>query len=451
MDDPSCEASEPDVPAPPRHDPYAALRHPGFRRLAFGSLIAKVGFEMQAVAVGWELYDRTHDPLALGLVGLVQVIPVILLALPAGHAADRHSRKAIVLLTQAGLSAAALGLAVTSALKGPVGLMYAWLALAGVAMAFANPARWAILPQLVPLRDFANAVTWRTSIWQLSSVFGPALGGAVLAACLRLPTGMPAWVRSPAPVYLLDAGLGLLVVSMLAGMRPTPRESATNEPMTVRSLLAGVRFVLEKKLILATITLDMFAVLLGGATALLPIFAEILRVGPVGFGWLRAAPSIGAVAMAMTLAHRPPLRKAGQALLLSVAGFGAATIVFGLSRDATLSFFMLALAGGLDNISMVVRGTLVQILTPDSMRGRVSAVNSVFIGMSNELGAFESGVTARWLGPVASVVVGGAGCILVVLGVGAAWPEVWRLGSLVGLKSLDPGPASPALAMGDEP
>lgn len=440
------------TPAPPRHDPYAALRHSGFRRLVFGSLLAKVGFEMQAVAVGWELYERTHDPLALGLVGLVQVVPVILLALPAGHAADRYSRKGIVLLTQAGLSAAALGLALTSALRGPVSLMYAWLALAGVAMAFANPARWAILPQLVPLKDFANAVTWRTSIWQISSVFGPALGGAVLAFCLKLPTGWPAWSRSPAPVYLLDAGLGILVIAMLSGMRPSPRKMVAAEPVTVRSLLAGVRFVLEKKLILATITLDMFAVLLGGATALLPIFAEdILRVGPVGFGWLRAAPSLGAVAMAMALAHRPPLRRAGQALLYSVAGFGAATIVFGLSKDVVLSFLVLGAAGALDNVSMVVRGTLVQVLTPDSMRGRVSAVNSVFIGMSNELGAFESGVTARWLGPVGSVILGGVGCILVVLGVGAAWPEVWRLGSLSDLKSLEPGPAARALAMGEEP
>lgn len=432
-------------PDPLRHDPYVALRHSGFRRLVFGSLLAKVGFEMQAVAVGWELYERTHDPLSLGLVGLVQVVPVILLALPAGHAADRYSRKGIVLLTQVGLSAAALGLAITSALRGPVSLMYAWLALAGVAMAFANPARWAILPQLVPIKDFANAVTWRTSIWQISSVFGPALGGAVLAICLKLPAGSASWARGPAPVYLFDAGLGILVISMLAGMRTSPREMVPTEPMTVRSLLAGVRFVLEQKLILATITLDMFAVLLGGATALLPIFAEdILRVGPVGFGWLRAAPSLGAVAMAMALAHRPPLRRAGQALLLSVAGFGAATIGFGLSKDKTLSFLMLAAAGALDNVSMVVRGTLVQVLTPDSMRGRVSAVNSVFIGMSNELGAFESGVTARWLGPIRSVVAGGLGCILVVLGVGAAWPQVWRLGSLSDLKSLEPGPEKPA-------
>jgi MFS family permease len=399
------------------------------------------------VAVGWELYERMGDALALGLVGLVQVVPVILLSLPAGHAADRYPRKTIVMATQAVLAAASLALAVISATRAPVGWMYVCLAVAGAAMAFANPARWALTPQLVPAADFPNAIAWRTSAWQVSSVVGPGLGGAVLGWGSRL--GLSAWLGGAAQVFLLDTLLSVVVVLTLSGIAPRPRPGSV-EPLTRESLLAGVRFVWRSKTILATITLDMFAVLLGGATALLPIYAkDILHVGEFGFGCLRSAPSIGAVAMALALAHRTPLQRPGRALLLSVAGFGLATLGFGLSRDAAFSFVMLLLAGALDNISMVVRGTLVQVLTPDAMRGRVSAVNSVFIGMSNELGAFESGLTAWLWGPVASVVVGGAGCIAVVIAVMARWPEVLRLGPLAGLKPVEPE-AEPE-AVGDAP
>jgi hypothetical protein len=230
--------------------------------------------------------------------------------------------------------------------------------------------------------------------------------------------------------YLIAAGCAVACAALVATIQP--RETArTPEHLSLRSLLAGASFIWRTKLILATITLDLFAVLLGGATALLPVFArEILHVGPIGFGWLRAAPSLGALLMAFVLAHRRPMQKAGPALLWSVAGFGAATIVFGISSNFVLSFAMLALTGALDNISIVVRGTLVQILTPDAMRGRVSAVNVIFIGSSNELGAFESGMTAYWFGPVISVVSGGIGTLLVVLAVRLLWPEVNRLGSL---------------------
>ena len=277
----------------------------------------------------------------------------------------------------------------------------------------------ALLPQLVPVELLAGAMTWNSGGWQVASMVGPALGGLVIAR-----TGGAMWA------YLLDAIGSALIIVLILPIRvpPTPRAS---EPVTLRSLLAGICFVWRTELILATITLDLFAVLVGGATALLPIFAEdILRVGPVGLGWLRAAPSFGAFLMAMTLAHRPPLRHAGPTLLWAVAGFGAATIVFGLSRDARLSFAMLLLTGALDNISVVVRATLVQLLTPDSMRGRVSAVNAIFIGSSNELGGFESGLTAQLVGPVVSVVAGGIGTILVVLAVALIWPPVRRLGSL---------------------
>jgi hypothetical protein len=245
--------------------------------------------------------------------------------------------------------------------------------------------------------------------------------------------------------YLLAAGCALASAGLLVPVRPRPGRRA-REGISLRSLLAGLRFVWTTKLILATITLDLFAVLLGGAVALLPVYArDILHVGPGGLGWLQAAPSIGAILMAIGLAHRPPLRRAGRALLWSVAGFGAATAVFGLSHNVVLSFVMLALTGALDNVSMVVRGTLVQVLTPDEMRGRVSAVNSIFISSSNELGAFESGLTARLFGPVVSVVGGSVGTILVVVGVMALWPQVLRLGPLDHPRegSESPGPAAP--------
>ncbi|MBV8609033.1 MAG: MFS transporter [Singulisphaera sp.] len=401
------------------HDPYAALRLGDYRRFLLAMMVFTIGKQMQGVAVGWELYRRTGSAWALGLVGLVQFVPVLLLALPAGHAADRHGSKRQLLAAQGLRALASLGLAALSAARGPVPLVYGCLLLTGTAHAVLMPARWALLPQLVPVELLAGAVTWNSGGWQVAAMVGPALGGLVIAR-----TGGAMWA------YLLDAIGSALIIVLILPIRvaPTPRAS---EPVTLGALLAGISFVWRTELILATITLDLFAVLLGGATALLPIFAEdILRVGPVGLGWLRAAPSIGASLMAMTLAHRPPLRHAGPTLLWAVAGFGAATIVFGLSRDARLSFAMLLLTGALDNISVVVRATLVQLLTPDSMRGRVSAVNAIFIGSSNELGGFESGLTAQLVGPVVSVVAGGIGTILVVLAVALIWPPVRRLGSL---------------------
>jgi MFS family permease len=401
------------------HDPYAALRSRDYRRLLLGNMLASMASEMQSAAVGWELYYRTESAAALGIVGLVQFLPVLLLSLPAGHAADRYSRKGLLLAAQGLMVLTSLGLALLSFFEGPVPIVYLCLLLAGVSRAFNAPARWALVPQVVPDGALGNAITWNSSAWQVASMLGPTLGGLIIAL-----------TRNFVGTYLL-AVLGFLGCSVLiAGIRPRSG-TGRRESVSLDSLLAGIRFVWRTKLILATITLDLFAVLLGGATALLPIYArDILEVGPTGFGLLRAAPSLGAFLMAIVLAHRPPLRRAGRALLLSVAGFGAATIVFGFSENVVLSFAMLALTGALDNISVVVRGTLVQVLTPDAMRGRVSAVNTIFIVSSNELGAFESGITAFWFGAVASVVGGGIGTILVVLGVALRWPEVLRLGSL---------------------
>jgi len=404
---------------PADHDPYAALRHRDYRHLLAGSVLASIGSEAQAVAVGWELYQRTGSPSALGLVGLVQFLPVLLLSLPAGQAADRYSRKGLMMAAQGTAMLASLGLAALSLLEGPIPLIYVCLLVAGCARAFSAPARWSLVPLVVPESLLANAVTWNSSGWQIAAVTGPALGGLLIALAGRA-----------AEAYLLAAACALTCAGLVATIRPRPAER-TSEAPSLASLLAGVRFVLRTELILATITLDLFAVLLGGATALLPIFAkDVLEVGPVGLGWLRAAPALGALAMAITMAHRPPLARAGRALLLAVAGFGAMMVVFGLSRNFLLSFVALAVAGALDNISVVVRGTLVQVLTPDAMRGRVSAVNAVFVSSSNELGGFESGMTADWFGAVASVVGGGVGTILVVLAVMHRWPSVLRLGRL---------------------
>jgi MFS family permease len=285
------------------------------------------------------------------------------------------------------------------------------------------------LPRLVPPEVFANAVTWSSSGFQTAAVVGPALGGLVIAIQHRA-TG----------AYIIDAVLTGVYLSMLIAIRGDHGQQGDStsahalrprERMTFKSLVAGMRFVMDTKVILAALTLDLFAVLFGGATALLPIFArDILHVGPEGLGWLRAAPSVGALIVMLTIAHRPPMQKTGWTLILAVAGFGIATIVFGLSRSFGLSMAMLMILGGLDGISMVIRGTLVQLWTPDEMRGRVSAVNSVFIDMSNELGGFESGALAAAVGPIVAVVGGGIGTIIVVAGVAWAWPELRRLGPL---------------------
>ena len=384
---------------------------------------------MLQVALGWEIYERTDSALALGLVGLVTVIPTILLALPAGHLADRMDRKKIVIGAQVVFILMSVALATLSWLVAPVALVYGVLLIRGVAQAYNNPARSALLPRLVPAEVFGNAVTWSSSAFQTAAVLGPAIGGLVIAL-----------THSATGAYVIDAVLTSIYLTMLFAIRGDTairQESGVaalgrREPMTLQSLAAGMRFVKDTKVILAALTLDLFAVLFGGATALLPIFAkDVLHVGPEGLGWLRAAPSIGSLLIMVSIAHRPPMQRTGWNLILAVAGFGVATIVFGLSHSFVLSLAMLCIAGALDGISMIIRGTLVQLWTPDEMRGRVSAVNSVFIDMSNELGGFESGALAAAVGPVAAVVGGGIGTIVVVAGVAYAWPELRKLGPLV--------------------
>lgn len=399
-------------------DAWAALRIRDFRLLIVGRFIAQIGEMMVSVGVGWELYERTKDPLALGLVGLVQIIPVILLSLPGGYAADRYNRRLITLVSQVVLIVCSLILAVISLTQGPLWLLYSVLGVIGAARAFNNPAESALTPQVVPPEHYFNAITWSTSVWQLSAILGPALGGLIIGVA-----------QHAAPVYITNAlaGGALVVALLLLHSRQAPRENFNESPLD--AVRGGWRFLRRTPIILSSITLDMFAVLFGGAVFLLPIFAsDVLHVDASGLGLMRAAPSVGALLMATYLARRAPFQKSGQTLLLAVAGFGVATIVFGLSTSFWLSVAMLALLGALDNISVVIRHTLIMTYTPDEMRGRVGAVNAVFIGASNELGGFESGVAASLLGPVGAVIFGGVGTIAVVGIIAWVSPQLRRLG-----------------------
>jgi MFS family permease len=454
----SPESQRPAVPfpverEPRRHDPYAAFRFGDFTLFTAGNLLSITGRLMLAVAVEWEIYARTHSATALGLVGLVIAVPLVGLSLPAGHLADRISRKRIILVSQifSALSSVALALVSLKHLSIPpvaplreanvalaaiagiferhhptfhfddasVPLIYLLLFIGASARTFSWAARSSFFPTLVSRDAFANAVTWNNTIFQIGSVVGPAVSGLLLAY-----VGFPF-------VYLLDALCSSVFFLLVLPIRGSRQRLDQTEASTWKSLLAGLRFVFRRKVILATITLDLFAVLLGGATALMPIFADqILHCGPVGLGWMRAMPAIGAFATALIVAHAPPMKKAGKTLLWCVTGFGIATILFGLSRALWLSLGLLFVLGAFDSVSVIIRGSIVQLVTPDEMRGRVSSVNNIFIGTSNEFGALESGLTAALFGPVISVVAGGIGTILVVLAVAFRWPETRKIGAL---------------------
>lgn len=408
----------------PRRDPYAAFRIANYRYFTAGWFLALFGTRIQSVAIGWEMYQRTGDALALGFVGLAQALPTMLLALPAGYLADRFNRRGLILLSLALMTLTSLALAALSYFQGSILWMYIFLFLDATAVILGRPARVALMPQLVPRHVFPNAVMWNTSMVQFSSVLGPALGGLLVAVSVPL-------------AYVVTAATSLIHMFMLSGLR-TENPPRSTGAASLETLLAGLRFVWNRKIILTMISLDMFGVLLGGAVYLLPIYAQdILQVGATGFGWLRAAPAIGAAGMGLALVYLPPIRRAGRTLLWSVAAFGLATIVFGLSKSFWLSCAMLFLTGAFDNISMVIRGTLLQLLTPDDMRGRVSAVNSIFIGASNELGGLESGVVAHWFGPIVSVVSGGIGTLMVVAAAAWASPELRRYGAMT-----DPMPSA---------
>lgn len=364
------------------------------------------------VAVSWDLYLATHSAAVLGNVGLVQVVPFLLFALFAGHIADRYDRRRTMLLSQVVFISASSVLAFGTR---SVFLIYTCLFFAATARAFQGPARLAALPLIVPTEVLRNAIAWNSSVQELASVSGPALAGALLA------------IGGSKLVYTLQACCAFVVFLCfwLLRFRAAPPGTTDVKPPALRAIADGVRFVWRNPLILPAISLDLFAVLFGGATALLPIYAvEILHGGVHTLGWLRAAPAIGAVSMAIATAHLPRFQKAGKAMLWAVAGFGVATLVFAVSRSFWLSFAMLVLTGAFDNISVVLRQSLVQTEVPDHVRGRVLAVNNIFISCSNQLGAVESGLAAAWLGLVPSVVFGGAATLAIV---GAFWARAKTL------------------------
>ncbi len=396
-------------------DPYASFRSRDYRFLLVGNSLTALGMQMLSLAVSWDLYIQTKSALVLGNIGFVQVAPFLFFALAAGHLADRWDRRRILITTQVLLMAASAILAFS---RSSVFLIYACLFLTATARAFQGPSRQAMLPHVVPPEVLANAITWNSSAFEIANVTGPTLAGILLAS------------MGSRTVYLVQLCAAAVTLFCFQRLRIRLDPARAVPPPTGKALLEGVRFVRDHKLILPAMSLDLFAVLFGGATALLPIFAiEVLHAGARGFGWLRAAPSIGAVSMAFLLAHTHRSREAGRVLLWSVAGFGVATVVFGLSHWFWLSFAALVVTGAMDNISVVLRQSLVQMNTPDHLRGRVMAVNNIFISCSNQLGAVESGWTAALFGPVGSVVGGGFATIAVVIAfaVKSAVLRKWRL------------------------
>jgi MFS family permease len=412
----------------------AAFQHRDFRAFQAARTLSILGMQMQSVAIGWQIYAITHRPLDLAWVGLAQFLPAVVFSLVAGHAADRLERRHILTACNAALAALALVLlAVARAQSSPhpaqplgVAPIYATLVAVGIARAFLGPANQSILPTLVPAEHFPNAVAWGSSFWQTAMVLGPTAGGVAYAALGR-----------PEHVYALAAACLGLACALVSTVRPRAPRPTSASPYRKSgrsserhdSLLAGVRYVRDNPIVLGAMSLDLFAVLLGGATALLPVYArDILQLGPWALGALRSAPAAGAALTAVLLAIRPIERRAGAKMFAGVALFGVATIVFGVSRHFALSLAALLVVGAADMVSVFVRSALVQLATPDAMRGRVSAVNMVFIGASNELGEFESGLTAQWLGTVPAVVLGGVGTLVVVAVWAWRFPELRRVG-----------------------
>jgi MFS family permease len=402
-----------------------AFQYPSFRYYMTARFLITASSEMQSVAIGWQVYNLTHRPRDLGLVGLSQFLPGILLFLVAGHTADRLPRQRILQTCSAAFSTISLLLlALTLHGLDSVWPVYGVLLLNGTIRAFNMPTGQAFLPQLVKEADFPNAVAWSASILQAALITGPMAGGLLYGLS-----------GTPVPVYCTAAGcylLGLLLISRIRVQVPQrPRGVASPGVM-----LEGLRFIWREKLVLGAISLDLFAVLLGGAVALLPIYAkDILHAGTTGLGILRAAPGCGAIGMAVLVAHRPIARRAGMTMLGCVFGFGVCTIVFGLSRNLALSLTALMVLGACDMVSVIIRHTLIQLGTPDAMRGRVSSVNMVFIGASNEVGQFESGITAEWFGTVPAVVLGGIGTLLVVIAWAWMFPGLRHVDRLPGANS----------------
>ena len=392
-----------------REDPYAALRYPEFRSYLAMRFLLTFGFQIQAVVIGWHIYQLTKDPLSLGLIGLAEAIPAISVSLYGGYVADKSDKKKMLVWI---ISAMALSSFILFWVTMPqsampvtwvIPVIYLMIFANGVARGFYSPTAFSLMAQIVPKKHYPNSSTWNSSSWQIASIVGPATGGLLYGF---------SGVTSCFTVILIFMLASLACISFFVKNQPpqfVPKESI------FKSLQEGIRFVFNSKMLLGALSLDMFSVFFGGAVALLPVFAnDILNVGPQGLGLMRAAPAVGAVVTMFLMARYSPMAKPWRNLLLAVTGFGISIIAFGLSRNFYLTLFILFFEGSFDSVSVIIRSTILQLLTPDEMRGRVASVNSMFIGSSNEIGAFESGVTARLMGPIGSVLFGGSMTLVVV-------------------------------------
>ncbi|MBK9402632.1 MAG: MFS transporter [Bacteroidetes bacterium] len=401
------------------HDPYAALKYSGFRLFLLGKFLLTVALQIQAIVASWMIYKITKDPFALGLIGLTEAIPALSLALPGGFLADRYNRRKLMLASTFLMLVASAGLVVYAfedSLQMETWPAYLVIFFIGLARGFYNPAQSSFWGQLLPKEKYINASVWNSSLWQVGAVSGPAIGGLCYA-----------WL-GPGVTSIIVCGLMIVVLVCYFFIKNRPMPAANRDESIRESLSKGIKFFFGQQILLSAVSLDLFAVLFGGAVALLPAFADqVLHTGPEGLGFLRSAPAAGAVLMAAVMAYRPPSKGAGKLMLWCVGGFGLCMIGFALSQNYFLSLGLLFASGMFDNVSVVIRSTILQSYTPDEMRGRVSAVNSIFVGSSNEIGAFESGFAARFLGLVNSVVFGGCMTLAVV---GITWKAAPKLRSL---------------------
>lgn len=385
-----------------KHDAYAVLKVRDFRLFLTFRFFTTIAFQMQGLIVGWQMYELTRDPLALGLIGLAEALPNIATALYAGHAADRYNRKRIIVIfTLLFLVGTTLLFLFSIKSLGIIGIfgvfpIYLVVMISGVSRAFLYPSIIALMSQLIPRSLFTNASTWNSTMWHVAAITGPALGGMIYGFL---------GVRV---AYLCVLFFLMLALILLFIVKSPPMPKIVYGEKLLYRLASGLKFVFKNQILLGAMSLDMFAVLFGGAIAMLPVFAaEVLMVGPQGLGFLRAAPMAGAVIMSLVMAHRPPMVHAGRYMMIGVAGFGLSIICFALSHNFYLSLALLMFSGMFDNVSVIIRATAMQLLTPDEMRGRVASVNAIFIGSSNEIGSFESGVAAKLMGLIPSVIFGG--------------------------------------------
>jgi MFS family permease len=403
------------------HSPRAVLALRDFRLFASATFMTAGLQQMQAVAVGWDLYERTGSVMALAWIGVAQFLPVLLLFLPAGQIADRFDRRLVMVASQATFAVGSVGLSVSALLHADPLWIFGFLFITGIGQVLNRPSRDALLPMIVPTPLIPNALALNSSLFQVSSIGGPALAGVLIASA-----------GTAAGVYFINLAMSLITMGLALAIRVRPVDIARRPPLTLDAMFAGVRHVIKTRLILGVMIVDLFAVMFGGVTALLPVFAkDVLHVGPVGLGWLASAQAIGALIMGVTQGVRKPTRHAGNTFTIAVACYGLAMAIFGLSEIFLLSFFALVLAGAMDNLSVVLRHSVVQIFTPDELRGRVSAVNRVFVDSSNHVGTIETSLLAGFTSPAFCAVTGGLITIAVAIIARQRFHELRDLKSLV--------------------